>query len=822
MPCSKMKGVAARLDSFRSRLTGWRAQATINCAILTVASAALVSCSVVAALRNDGKIINLYSGECNGSPISRVNTGLHLLINVISTLVLGSSNFFMQILNAPSREEADEAHSKGSWLGIGIPSVRNAFLVSKSKTWYWLCLFLTSIPIHLVFNSTVFETNYNGSLYHLTIATEDFLGGEPYYPPGASLIIPITRTNIYNSHGSTVLGSYGGIGYGDPDVSQYEQPDSAILSSISRAADIASTWTRIEPERCWNLYLQEDGLIDFGDVVMIVSQAGGWIRDDMWELTANQSRYWDQYVPANESNHLFFDATCMVRTSGGGIRENTCQDAFGANANQTLGWTGDYVSSGVVFPPEGRFSFITAYWADMLKGTAPSTLGQWYYNLTGAPAGSELGFTSGALNLSMEYCLSEPSHKTCHVGLSPLLLITVTAFIVAKTLFAWIVTVILTRRSHRAFVTLGDAIASYIEKPDRYTVGLCTYDQTSIKTVFKSNRTSLPEPHRWEARRPRKLDAVPWSVWTTSYVLFAISIIIAIYYMAKEGSYLDESSFLPSGSNQAMPEKFTLNEAVLLANSPQLLMSFCYLAYNNLFTRMQVAKEWASMSIAYRPLRVTFPEGEQISTYRLQLPYRYSLPLMTLSVGLHWLLSNTIYVFISTGGYYNDLSIGDSSLPPDTGIGIRYSLAALLCLIVVSVILVTIPILLGRRHLPPGSISPGSNSLALSAACHASSLSIGPKHGEIAVGKMETSPHDRKASEMNLHQNPLMVHEMELGNESPEQNLRKLARKKVRWGVVRMAPEWYSEYARDEPVEHLGFGAGEHGVSPPVPGHIYA
>lgn len=65
----------------------------------------------------------------------------------------------MQVLNSPSREEVNAAHFRGSWMGIGIPSVRNAFKVSRFKTVCWLCLLISSIPIHLLFNSTVFQTD---------------------------------------------------------------------------------------------------------------------------------------------------------------------------------------------------------------------------------------------------------------------------------------------------------------------------------------------------------------------------------------------------------------------------------------------------------------------------------------------------------------------------------------------------------------------------------------------------------------------------------------------------------------------------------------
>jgi hypothetical protein len=68
------------------------------------------------------------------------------------------------------------------------------------------------------------------------------------------------------------------------------------------------------------------------------------------------------------------------------------------------------------------------------------------------------------------------------------------------------------------------------------------------------------------------------------------------------------------------------------------------MAYNGLFTRMLAEFEWSKYSIAFKSLRVTEPKGLQSATYRLQLPYRFSIPLIIVSIGLHWIFSNCIYV----------------------------------------------------------------------------------------------------------------------------------------------------------------------------------
>lgn len=85
-------------------------------------------------------------------------------------------------------------------------------------------------------------------------------------------------------------------------------------------------------------------------------------------------------------------------------------------------------------------------------------------------------------------------------------------------------------------------------------------------------------------------------------------------------------------------------ELTVLANTPQLVLSICYLAYSGLLTRMWVEFEWSSYSVDFKTLRVTRPRGQQRSTYRLQLPYRWSIPLLGISALLHWVYSNCLYV----------------------------------------------------------------------------------------------------------------------------------------------------------------------------------
>ncbi|BCS30579.1 uncharacterized protein APUU_80882S [Aspergillus puulaauensis] len=94
----------------------------------------------------------------NCERIKQLSTGVHLLINILSTLLLASSNFAMQCLAAPTRRDVDRAHARGKWLDIGVPSVRNLRQLPRLRLLLWLCLVLSSVPLHLFYNSTIYSS----------------------------------------------------------------------------------------------------------------------------------------------------------------------------------------------------------------------------------------------------------------------------------------------------------------------------------------------------------------------------------------------------------------------------------------------------------------------------------------------------------------------------------------------------------------------------------------------------------------------------------------------------------------------------------------
>lgn len=166
-----------------------------------------------------------------------------------------------------------------------------------------------------------------------------------------------------------------------------------------------------------------------------------------------------------------------------------------------------------------------------------------------------------------------------------------------------------------------------------------------------------------------------------------------------------------------LPEHITSTiETILLVNTPQLGLSMIYFAYNHILTAMVLSAEYASYGIRRKPLRVSWPRGEQRSTYYLSLPYKYSIPLMSILALLHWLLSQSIfYVRIDIEGYHGAAT---GNMINTCG----YSPIALLCTIIVGSVMTLGLVCVGMRKYDSPVPLAANCSAAISAACHAPAI----------------------------------------------------------------------------------------------------
>lgn len=166
-----------------------------------------------------GSLVTIQDGDCSRS--KDLSLWLHLAINILSTLLLGASNYCMQCLSSPSRPEIDRAHSQHVWLDIGVPSVRNLRRVSWNKIILWWFFAISTIPLHLFYNSTVFST-IGANDFEVFIGSENLVTGA-----GLNSSLPFAVDFWFN-------------------------PDGTL-----RYFQQAANWDNLTNEACIKIYMQE-------------------------------------------------------------------------------------------------------------------------------------------------------------------------------------------------------------------------------------------------------------------------------------------------------------------------------------------------------------------------------------------------------------------------------------------------------------------------------------------------------------------------------------------------------------------------------------
>jgi len=109
----------------------------------------------------------------------------------------------------------------------------------------------------------------------------------------------------------------------------------------------------------------------------------------------------------------------------------------------------------------------------------------------------------------------------------------------------------------------------------------------------------------------------------------------------------DPATSLVSGTTgRPFQEGVSFPVQVIMANLPQVWSTIAYLTWNNQITRIWLEREWRSFYRSHQRPRVSINSREAgIQDARwLQLPYWVTALLMSTSVLLHWLVSQTLFV----------------------------------------------------------------------------------------------------------------------------------------------------------------------------------
>ncbi|KAF6781993.1 hypothetical protein CMUS01_16744, partial [Colletotrichum musicola] len=225
------------------------------------------------------------------------------------------------------------------------------------------------------------------------------------------------------------------------------------------------------------------------------------------------------------------------------------------------------------------------------------------------PGRARFGVGDSARNLTPAepaYCLAEPFRQQCDLEVYAPFIVTVIVCNAVKT--ATMLALFFVARG-RSLNTLGDAITSFLKRPDLSTKGFGAYDYRPMLTLWEAN--AQPEPLMWERRKKRRLHAVSRRRFWLSWALFivAVAIVLGLVIMAvatdsdsgRLTTSFSPSSFLVKDYSSVVGwdalAGASFASLVVLVNTPQVLFSALYFMYNSLLSCFLQAAEWNALSL---------------------------------------------------------------------------------------------------------------------------------------------------------------------------------------------------------------------------------
>ncbi|KAH7129593.1 hypothetical protein B0J13DRAFT_139639 [Dactylonectria estremocensis] len=584
----------------------------------------------------------LKEGSC--SDIRNVNVALHLLINVLSSILLAASNYGMQCLSAPTRADVDKAHSRGKWLDIGIPSIRNLADIPRKRAILWGLLVLSSVPLHLFYNSVVFSSltavDYVVVAVNATASSSNSTFSSPFQE--------VNQTKEFQSSLDYYWGPYA-IGAVE-DVWDLARSDDLENLTTSQCISVYATAFQTSRQH-----------------VILVTDPG---KDPKWQGVPSLKA---DLVFGSDTDESAYDWICRTKFSPG---NSNCRGLLPTIKKEADNW-------------------------------AP------FYD-------------------RVQYCLSKRVDQHCRLNFSPYL---VAIVLVSNALKAAVLLYTALRPPEEPLFVLGDAIQSFLSSPDAHSSDSCLASANDIRQKGKRDWTG---PREWFPVKRRWAAAITLRRWIMSILIFSVALSVSLYLLifGIQGLYgpkdfktlwgLGFGAVTEVALIKFRNETFENNNSriilsILLANIPQFVFSGLYFQYNSLFTGMLAAKEWSDFGRKRKALRVSSdPKGDQRSRYFLQLPYRWSVPLVLMSILIHWMLSQSIFVVAVDKGTSSDETFGsvsDTTLYSTCG----YSPIAIIAVVMTSSALFLAVGGTGLRRFPTAMPVVGSCSLAIAAACHPSS-----------------------------------------------------------------------------------------------------
>ncbi|KAJ5435736.1 hypothetical protein N7445_006621 [Penicillium cf. griseofulvum] len=683
----------------------------------------------------------MYQGSCALS--KRWNIALHLIINVLSTAILGASNYCMQSLVAPSREEVDKYHAQGRWLDIGSSSVRNLFVIGRSRLSLWFLLLVTGTPFHLLYNSMVFgsvavnelrvvvgpgDLNSSNVASLETPTLDRCFRITPRYPGGvasAEMGQMSTHVDLSDSYYSKISSD----GYPEGEMNWDD-----FSSGIARG-----NYERLDTQKCSKL----DSFQDSGGAKVIVmltnelsvSQGG---TNAIFSTTLSG-------LPGHEVRGAEFARKSLILNildsgraqyyTNENFTYNACIDTQSQNACSDAFLLFEWIKNHVDQP---TLETVDQY----IRANTTSTITASGFVMI---CKEDDRVVAKSKDYRVDGCLVLKTEERCQLLYSPPICI-----IIALATFVKVVAMFLAARigRHRSppLLTVGDAVASFMEKPDSTTGGMCWLSNADVRNgawkVPQKGEDPAEEPlkgvdkrklmvYKQLSRRKHWMHAPSLKRWITTLVLCLAPIAVGTFLfeqaIAPRGSRLLTMSMLrdmwreslsgAAGSTTLVDLQRTLPTLsyVVIANVPQLVITVSYFFYNSVLTSMLATAEYSSYGASSQPLRVTWPMkgSTQQSTYWLSMPYRYGVPLMVIYMVLHLLISQSIFYVRVMAYDWIGRQIYQRSIS-----AMGYNALAIFISILVGAFMVCLLVGVSFRRLKSEMPLAGACSAAISAACH--------------------------------------------------------------------------------------------------------
>jgi hypothetical protein len=466
-----------------------QAKSVALCSLSAAVLLAVFAC-VIASYRSgraDDSII--FEGQCEVA--ERVNVGIHFTIAAVSFLVILSSDWFLRVIAAPQPADILRAHEKNQWLEIGSNSLKNLRFIPKWRVACWAMLIMSSIPLQLLFNASVYVTD-TSTAYNQIVVGQGFLTGEEFNSPGVGSAL-FFRNDIHDDIQNMIEG--------------FRQ----------RALSTTAPWTRLDSSQCREAYLGgEHGLRDYRDLIVVVDvgpipNAPSWTGAQVWsdglplslqDPEFRNSSPWDPEAV----NSLWSVALDCSQFNIEGFIRNLCADEFGLvndnaflrDANETLSLTGTW---------NFQWGTVHAGLNDMSNFSSAYDVG------TGL------------------FCLAEPFLSACKVEATHTLLLIAFLCILVKTVMATIILVKVWRAT--PIMCLGDMI-NWTLQHDQF------HRQSSSMATSGFDSLANRKPRVWYSSKWCWNDALPRHIWITTYIFIGAVVISLAVILAAVIKYDDE------------------------------------------------------------------------------------------------------------------------------------------------------------------------------------------------------------------------------------------------------------------------------------------